>query len=143
MSARSARRPGSLHPTRFVRPSLPRSGDTEPGPARPLPQSLTTCETARRKSFRSDADQCRVLLYLGLVASGIGFFLWNKGAALCRTGTLAAFNNAVVPLAMACSIFIFGELGEVTGITLVRLLLGALCITGAVFLAECTPVNEG
>ena len=96
-----------------------------------------------RSSVQINADQCRVLLYLGLVASGIGFFLWNKGAALCRTGTLAAFNNAVVPLAMACSIFIFGELDEVTAITLVRLLLGALCITGAVLLAEYTPVNDG
>ena len=94
-------------------------------------------------SIQIDADQYRVLLYLSLVASGIGFFLWNKGAALSSTGTLAAFNNAVVPLAMACSIFIFRELDEVTGITLVRLLLGALCITGAVFLAEYKPVNDG
>jgi drug/metabolite transporter (DMT)-like permease len=94
-----------------------------------------------RLSVQINADQCRVLLYLGLVASGIGFFLWNKGAALCCTGTLAAFNNAVVPLAMACSIFIFGELDEVTAITLVRLSLGALCITGAVFVAEYTSFN--
>ncbi|MDQ8194029.1 EamA family transporter [Coraliomargarita sp. SDUM461004] len=85
------------------------------------------------------AQQIQVLLYLGLVASGLGFFLWNKGAALCRAGTLAAFNNAVVPLAMACSLFIFGEISEIEGTALIRLLIGSACIVGAVFLAEKTP----
>ena len=34
-----------------------------------------------------DAKQLQVLTYLGIVASGLGFFLWNKGAAICRAGT--------------------------------------------------------
>ncbi len=85
------------------------------------------------------SEQINVLAYLGIVASGLGFFLWNKGAALSRPGTLAAFNNAVVPLAMACSLFIFGEISEVAGGTLLRLLLGSTCIVAAVILAEKTP----
>jgi drug/metabolite transporter (DMT)-like permease len=86
-----------------------------------------------------DAKQIQVLAYLGLVASGLGFFLWNKGAARSRAGTLAAFNNAVVPLAMACSLFIFGEISEIEGSALLRLLIGGTCIVAAVFLAEKTP----
>ena len=83
-----------------------------------------------------DAKQLRVLTYLGIVASGLGFFLWNKGAALCRTGTLAAFNNAVVPLAMVCSLFIFGESSEIEGDAYLRLILGSAFIIAAVALSE-------
>lgn len=42
--------------------------------------------------------QWAVLLYLGLVASGLGFFLWNYGASRVSAGFLAAANNLVVPL---------------------------------------------
>ena len=87
-------------------------------------------------------SQWRTLIYLSLIATGIGFFLWNKGAALCRTDTLAAFNNAVVPLAMFCSLFVFGELEKVSINEIIRLLLGALCIFGAVFFAEYAPVKS-
>lgn len=87
-------------------------------------------------------QQIQVLIYLGVVASGLGFFLWNKGASLSRPGTLAAFNNAVVPLAMACSLFIFGEISDLKGAAVLRLILGTLCITGAVYLAEKTPQHR-
>lgn len=83
--------------------------------------------------------QIQVLAYLGIVASGLGFFLWNKGAALSRPGTLAAFNNAVVPLAVACSLFIFGEISEIDGGALMRLVIGGSFIVCAVILAEKTP----
>ena len=83
-----------------------------------------------------DTKQLQVLTYLGVVASGLGFFLWNKGAALCRAGTLAAFNNAVVPLAMACSLFIFGESSELEGEAFLRLILGSALIIAAVILSE-------
>jgi drug/metabolite transporter (DMT)-like permease len=85
-----------------------------------------------------DATQLQVLSYLGIVASGLGFFLWNKGAVLCRAGTLAAFNNAVVPFAMACSLFIFGESSEIESSALLRLILGSAFIIAAVTLAEKT-----
>ena len=82
-----------------------------------------------------DAKQLQVLTYLGIVASGLSF-LWNKGATLCRAGTLAAFNNAVVPLAMACSLFIFGESSELDGGAYLRLILGSAFIIAAVALSE-------
>ena len=89
-----------------------------------------------------DTKQLQVLAYLGIVASGLGFFLWNKGAALCRAGTLAAFNNAVVPLAMACSLFIFGEGSGLEGGAILRLIIGSALIIAAVALAEKTAKSS-
>ena len=44
----------------------------------------------------------------------------NKGAAQTNPGTLAAFNNAVVPQGVIFSLFIFGEVEELTSEQLVR-----------------------
>lgn len=41
-----------------------------------------------------------VLFYLGIVASGLGYFLWNKGATLVDSGVLAIMNNALIPAAI-------------------------------------------
>lgn len=49
------------------------------------------------------------LLYLGFVASGLCFFLWNNGARKSDVAVLAILNNAKIPLAVAFSILIFGE----------------------------------
>lgn len=50
-----------------------------------------------------------ILLYLGAIPAGICFFLWNVGARRVNAGTLAAFNNAKVPLAVLASVLVFGE----------------------------------
>ena len=47
------------------------------------------------------AWQGAVLVYLGIVASGIGFFLWNAGARRSAPGVLAVGNNLKIPLAAA------------------------------------------
>lgn len=77
------------------------------------------------------AAHIRTLLYLGVVASGIGFFLWNYGARRVNGGTLAVFNNLKVPLAVAVSILIFGEQANVP-----RLLGGGGLILAALFANE-------
>ncbi len=82
------------------------------------------------------ASQWQALLYLGCIASGLGFFLWNKGAARSNPGTLAAFNNAVVPLAVLSSLFVFGEIENSNTETLVRLALGAALIGAAVMIGQ-------
>ena len=82
--------------------------------------------------------QWMVLLFLGTVASGLGFFLWNKGAALSHPATLAACNNLVVPLAVFCSLFVFGEIAEVSGREIGRLLAGGTLIGASVWVAERT-----
>ena len=81
-------------------------------------------------------DHWKAILYLGCVASGLGFFLWNKGASVSNPGTLAAFNNAVVPIAVLFSLFLFGEADNLDTESLVRLIMGAGLIGTAVFLGQ-------
>ena len=83
-------------------------------------------------------DQWKAILYLGFVASGIGFFLWNKGASKVNPGTLAAFNNAVVPLAVICSLFIFGETSSIGTENTFRLAIGSTLIGLAVYTGKRT-----
>jgi drug/metabolite transporter (DMT)-like permease len=83
-------------------------------------------------------DQWKAILYLGFVASGIGFFLWNKGASKSNPGTLAAFNNAVVPLAVLCSLFVFGESQSMDLENGIRLALGSALILGALVISQRT-----
>jgi drug/metabolite transporter (DMT)-like permease len=64
---------------------------------------------ARGASVTFSPGQFWVLVYLGVLASGFGFFLWNVGATRVAAGTLAVMNNAKVPLAVACSLLFFGE----------------------------------
>ena len=71
------------------------------------------------------------LLYLGVVASGFGFFLWNLGATRVNAGTLATMNNAKIPLGIAVSLLVFGETADVP-----RLLAGGALMAFAVWLAE-------
>lgn len=71
------------------------------------------------------------LLYLGVVASGVCFFLWNFGATRTSAASLAVANNAKIPLSVACSIWVFGESGDPG-----RLILGGAAIVGAGVLAE-------
>ncbi len=72
-----------------------------------------------------------ILLYLGVVASGLGFFLWNLGATRVSTGTLAAMNNAKIPLAVAVSLLVFGETADWP-----RLLLSGAFMFAAIAVAE-------
>lgn len=81
-------------------------------------------------------EQWQSIVYLGMVASGLGFFLWNKGATKVNPGTLAAFNNAVVPLAVLCSLFVFREVESLSSEDLLRLILGSSFILGAVVLSK-------
>jgi len=73
--------------------------------------------------------QVAVLIYLGLVPSGIGFFLWNAGARRVNAGTLAVFNNVKIPLAVGVSVLAFGEMVHVPS-----LLAGLVVLTGAFWL---------
>jgi drug/metabolite transporter (DMT)-like permease len=87
------------------------------------------------------ASQWQALLYLALIASGAGFFLWNKGAATVSPGVLAAFNNAVVPLAVLCSLFVFKEAGDFSVIDGIRLTAGATLIGAAVWIGRKGPAK--
>jgi drug/metabolite transporter (DMT)-like permease len=83
-------------------------------------------------AFQPTASQWGVLAYLGMLASGVGFFLWNYGATRVNTGTLAVFNNAKVPLGVACSLIFFGEQPA----SIPRLLISLALLIVAVVVSE-------
>ncbi|MBN2428599.1 MAG: EamA family transporter [Deltaproteobacteria bacterium] len=75
--------------------------------------------------------QMWTLLNLGILASGICFFLWNFGARKVDAGALAILNNLKIPLAVACSAIFFHET-----VNLPRLLVGGGIIVAALWLNE-------
>jgi len=56
-----------------------------------------------------DSGQWLALFYLGVVASGLGFFLWNVGARKVNEGLLAIMNNLKIPVAVVASLLILRE----------------------------------
>ncbi|MCB0283255.1 MAG: EamA family transporter, partial [Calditrichaeota bacterium] len=82
-------------------------------------------------SLQINSNQIMVLLYLGILSSGICFFLWNYGATKVNNGTLAVLNNLKVPLGVLISITVFGENGDWK-----RLLLGGTVIFAAIIINE-------
>lgn len=63
--------------------------------------------------------QWGILVYLGVVASGLGYFIWNKGACIVNAGALAVMNNALVPAGLVVNILIWNR-----DVDLVRLSIG-------------------
>ena len=49
-----------------------------------------------------------VLLYLGVVASGFGYYLWSSGSLMVDSGTLAIMNNAIIPIAILVNAIFWG-----------------------------------
>ncbi len=66
--------------------------------------------------------QTAVLFYLGVVASGIGFFLFNKGATRVSTGVLSVFNNIKIPMGVLTSLIFFNERPSFTFLILTLLI---------------------
>ncbi len=81
-------------------------------------------------TFAPTWRQLGVIGYLGTVATALGFFLWAQGSIQVNAGVLAAFNNAKVPLGVACSLLVFGEQASLD-----QLVLGFALLVGAVALA--------
>jgi drug/metabolite transporter (DMT)-like permease len=88
-------------------------------------------------AFRPSPSQWGVLAYLGVLASGLGFFLWNFGATRVNTGTLAAFNNAKVPLGVLCSLVFFHE----TSGNIHQMFISLALLVAAVLVAEWKPMT--
>ncbi|ODC02752.1 hypothetical protein BFW38_03505 [Terasakiispira papahanaumokuakeensis] len=69
------------------------------------------------------ALQWGILLWLGLVASALGYFFWNKGATQVDAGALAIMNNALVPAGLIVNLVIWDRDAD-----LLRLSLGGAVI---------------
>lgn len=92
-----------------------------------LPASWSALGTLDRLT----SAQWLTLAYLGIVASGLCFFLWNRGAIQTGAGSLAVANNLKIPLMVACSLLVFGESTDLS-----RLLLGGALVVAAGLIAE-------
>ena len=68
--------------------------------------------------------QWAILAYLGVVASGVGFFLWNRGARAVNAGQLAVLNNLKIPLGVAVSLLVFRESAGLATLFAGTLLIG-------------------
>ncbi len=73
--------------------------------------------------------QWGVLAWLGLVASGVGYFAWNQGATKVDAGTLAIMNNALVPAGLVVNLVIWNRDAELD-----KLLLGAAIMGASLWL---------
>lgn len=92
---------------------------------------LFTAISIDMKSVTISSDQIYVLIYLGIAASGIGFFLWNYGARRTNAGALSVFNNLKIPLAITVSLIFFGESAEIG-----TLITGGIIIIGSLLLNQ-------
>ncbi|VFS68667.1 carboxylate/amino acid/amine transporter [Kluyvera cryocrescens] len=53
--------------------------------------------------------QWGILVFLGVVASGIGYFMWNYGATQVDAGTLGIMNNMHVPAGLLVNLAIWHQ----------------------------------
>ncbi len=53
--------------------------------------------------------QWSILVFLGVVASGIGYFMWNYGATQVDAGTLGIMNNMHVPAGLLVNLAIWHQ----------------------------------
>jgi carboxylate/amino acid/amine transporter len=73
--------------------------------------------------------QWGILSYLGVVASGLGYFAWNKGATLVNVGALAVMNNLLIPAGILVNVLIWNRDADIvrlsigSGIILLALLI--------------------
>lgn len=75
--------------------------------------------------------QWTVLSWLGLVASGLGLYWWNKGASLVDGGTLAVMNNALVPAGLLVNLLLWNRDAD-----LLRLSIGGAVIALSLFITR-------
>ncbi|OXX26647.1 carboxylate/amino acid/amine transporter [Vibrio sp. V08_P9A1T1] len=75
--------------------------------------------------------QWGILIYLGVIASGLGYFVWNKGACLVNAGALAIMNNALVPAGLVVNILIWNR-----DVDLIRLAIGGVIILLSLWVNE-------
>lgn len=83
-----------------------------------------------------DTGQWLTLVYLGLLPTALGFYLWNKGAAQVAPGFLASVNNLKVPLAVFISWSVFGEEADY-----LRFGGGLVLVVAALFVAGVARVE--
>ena len=75
-----------------------------------------------------NTTQWMALAWLGVVASGLGYFLWNKGAVEVDSGILAIMNNAVIPVGLLVNLFLWNKDTNITA-----LIIGGAVISSSLY----------
>lgn len=75
--------------------------------------------------------QWGVLIYLGAIASGAGYYFWNKGVVLVNAGSLAIMNNALIPLGLIVNLVIWNKETD-----LIKVLIGGILIFASLVINE-------
>nr|WP_208610419.1 carboxylate/amino acid/amine transporter [Gilliamella bombi] len=73
--------------------------------------------------------QWGIIIWLGIVASGVCYFLWNFGATKVDSGTLAIMNNVVIPTGILVNVVIWHQ-----SLDWLRFILGSVVIVLALLL---------
>jgi drug/metabolite transporter (DMT)-like permease len=81
--------------------------------------------------------QWGILIYLGLIASGLGYFAWNRGACQVNAGALAIMNNALVPAGLVVNIVIWNR-----DVDIARLSIGGAIILVSLWFNETWIKNK-
>ena len=77
------------------------------------------------------ALQWGILIYLGVIASGVGYFMWNKGATMVDSGVLAIMNNVLIPAGLVVNLVIWNRDAD-----LIRLAAGGTVLLLSLLLHE-------
>ncbi|WP_440056908.1 DMT family transporter (plasmid) [Pseudoalteromonas sp. T1lg65] len=75
--------------------------------------------------------QWGVIVYLGLIASGLGYFAWNVGTTRVSVGELAVMNNLLIPAGILVNVLIWNRQAD-----LVQLAVGSSIMMAALFFSQ-------
>ncbi len=79
----------------------------------------------------TSSTQWGVLLWMGVLATALGQFCWNKGATLVNAGTLAVMNNLSVPVGLIINFLVWGSETRLD-----LLLVGGSLIIGSLWISR-------
>lgn len=81
-------------------------------------------------AFSLTATQALSIVYLGVIPTGVGFWLWNKGTKAVTPITLSVMNNFKIPLGIFFALVIFNE-----KINLAQFTIGSILILISIILS--------
>jgi len=104
----------------------------------PLPLSMFFTKFYVLFTILITPKQWLALGYLGIIASGLSFFLWNIGSRkVSSAGILAVMNNLKIPLAVTVSLLFFKESASLPSLVAGSLLFLAALLMGCFRCGGC------
>ncbi|MDD7804018.1 MAG: EamA family transporter, partial [Endozoicomonas sp. (ex Botrylloides leachii)] len=76
-------------------------------------------------------EQWALIAYLGFIASGLGWFLWNKGTTKVSTTVFAIMNHGIIPAGIIINVLLFNGHADFP-----RLVVGGAIMAWSVYLSS-------